>query len=44
MLFLITGAAGSALWVADMEERRQRNTAPPPQDEEDLPPAYTDDF
>lgn len=47
MFFLITGAAGSALWVVDMEDRQQgRRTggvAPPQHDYEDEPPAYTDE-
>ncbi|KAL1306615.1 hypothetical protein AAFC00_005296 [Neodothiora populina] len=41
MLFLLTSAAGSALWAAEMEDRRQRRPALEADDEEQ-PPAYTD--
>ena len=42
MLFLITGAAGSALWVAEMEDKKKEHlgSQPLPSDE---PPAYTDE-
>lgn len=40
MLFLLTSAAGSALWAADMEEADKHNARRP---EEDEPPAYTDE-
>lgn len=48
MFFLLTSAAGSALWVVKLEEQKRlvieaqvapRNTV----DEEEPPPAYTDD-
>ncbi|GAB7357105.1 hypothetical protein MBLNU459_g7910t1 [Dothideomycetes sp. NU459] len=40
MLFLITTAAGSALWAADMEEQESQSRI----EEEDNPPEYTDDI
>lgn len=39
MLFLITTAAGSALWAVDMEDQESRARI----EEEDNPPAYTDE-
>ncbi|KAK5114448.1 hypothetical protein LTR62_002383 [Meristemomyces frigidus] len=38
MLFLLTGAAGSALWSVHVEQESTRDSV----DEEDLPPAYAD--
>jgi hypothetical protein len=42
MFFLLTIAVGSALWSVHLEQESQRGR-PIPQ-EEDLPPAYSDDF
>jgi hypothetical protein len=42
MFFLLTIAVGSALWSVHLEEESQRGR-PIPQ-EEDLPPAYSDDY
>ncbi|KAF1356574.1 hypothetical protein BDV97DRAFT_394480 [Delphinella strobiligena] len=46
MLFLITSAAGSALWAADMESKAHQPAIAHLQDdeEEEEPPAYTDDI
>lgn len=40
MLFLLTSAAGSALWSVHLE---QANMSENDEDDDDLPPAYTDD-
>jgi len=41
-LFLLTTAAGSALWAADMEDRAKRQSHPN-LDSSDEPPPYTDE-
>jgi len=54
MFFLLTTAAGSALWVVKLEEQKRLNAealargvyapeAVPEQVDEEAPPAYTDD-
>ena len=48
MFFLLTTAAGSALWVVKLEEQKRlvANTQNPQLDEvvdEEAPPAYTDE-
>ena len=42
MFFLLTTAAGSALWVVKMEERRKQIEAEDGAQGRDAPPAYTD--
>jgi len=42
LLFLLTTAAGSALWAADMEDRAKRQSHPN-LDSSDEPPPYTDE-
>ena len=42
MFFLLTTAAGSALWAVKMEERRKRLEAEGVARQADAPPAYTD--
>ena len=43
MFFLLTTAAGSALWAVKMEERRKQIEAEDEARGRDAPPAYTDD-
>jgi hypothetical protein len=48
MFFLLTSAAGSALWVADLEEKRQEQLLPAEaivggaEVNDEFPPEYTD--
>jgi hypothetical protein len=44
MVFLLTSAAGSALWAVKLEERRRIDEAGPVVVvvEEEMPPSYTD--
>jgi len=44
MFFLLTSAAGSALWVIKLEEQKRLVAAAPSVGvDEEAPPAYTDD-
>jgi hypothetical protein len=44
MLFLLTTAVGSGLWVAKLEEQRRLTEAPPDEPYEgEAPPQYLDD-
>lgn len=43
MLFLLTTAAGSALWSVQLEQRLQQSQLVQQSEEDDEPPAYTDE-
>jgi len=45
MFFLLTTAAGSALWAVKLEEQRRVEEAGPPREvvDDGNPPAYSDD-